>query len=107
MGCYDVWLSERFGFAEIWNNYSIHKKDFGCCWGSLTAKELINAVSELKKLGESKHTVQEGAAKGSIMYQFRNLELKVGTFCAMKSVAKSDDKYEAKPAAECTNIDVV
>lgn len=97
MGPNDVWLSERFGFVELWNNYSIHTKDFECCWGVVPKNTIIKAMAELNKLEtDMSHSneIQEYAPENSILYQFRNLESEVGSYFAMQSVSVLVEEYQ-------------
>jgi len=101
MGPNDVWLSERFGFVEIWNNYSIHKKDLECCWGVTTDSTFIKARAELQRLEsgmENSNGIKDYAQEGSILYQFRNLESEVGSYFAMQSVSVLVDEYQRAAA---------
>lgn len=97
MGPNDVWLSERFGFVELWNNYSIHKRHLEICWGAAPQNTFINALSELAKFESeisNSSAVQEYAPEGSIRYQFRNLESEVGSYFALKSVSVLVEEYQ-------------
>lgn len=90
MGSDDIWLSEQYGFAEIWNAYAIHKKDLDSCWGTLDDNTLKKVLSVWRIIGNNSarhHDQPVKIGQASILGQFRKLEAEVGAYCAAKSTA--------------------
>ncbi|ABK97800.1 hypothetical protein [Pelobacter propionicus] len=87
MGEGDVWLDDRFGFAQGWNCYSLHEDAFDGCWGAVAGMTL-NQVAESVSM---KHAPVD---EDSILYFFRRMEIKVGARVALPSVAVLVEKWE-------------
>ena len=83
----DVWLDDRFGFAEGWNCYSVHEKALNGCWGAIADGLLGQAL----QIAGQKHTP---VAEDSILYFFRRLEISVGARVALPSVAVLVEEWE-------------
>ena len=85
----DVWLDDRFGFAEGWNSYSVHEKALAGCWGAV----LDYILAQVVEATEQKH---HPVAEDSILYFFRRLEISVGARVAIPSVAVLVEEIEQK-----------
>lgn len=75
----DVWLDEGIGFAESWNVYSVHRDDLKVCRGEVDrslAKQVLKQSSKHLSLKDVNANVQ----------QFRELEVQVGAFVAMRAM---------------------
>ena len=83
----DVWLDDRFGFAEGWNCYSVHEKALAGCWGAVADGVLV----QVREAAELKHAP---VVEDSILYFFRRLEISVGARVALPSVAVLVEEWE-------------
>jgi len=87
----DVWLSDQFGFAQGWNIYTIHRKVLDCWLGDLD-RQRINAVIKIEGL------CQPPLEEYSILSFFRKLEITVGAYVSVPSVAALVEECEASPS---------
>jgi len=78
----DVVLSDsRFGFAQAWNIYTIHKDMLDYCLGGVKQDEVQSVLSESEKL-------RVDIDENSILYWFRTTEVAVGAEIAMPAVVQ-------------------
>jgi hypothetical protein len=85
----DVLLSgNRFGFAQSWNIYTIHREMLDHCLGGVKREELLDVLSEA---GKPRAEIDEN----SVLYWFRTSEVMVGAEIAMPAVAQLMEEMEA------------
>lgn len=85
----DIPLGKDFeGYAESWNIYPVRKQDLSHCWGAID--ELT-----LAKLRQSANNSHHEIRQGSLLYNFRQLEIETGYFFSSRAVASLMEKYEA------------
>ena len=75
----DVWLDNSYGFAESWNIFTVKRKDLEKHWGNLS-----NTL--LQKVQTAAESIRPFIPRHEMIPLFRNLEIEVGRFCALKSV---------------------
>lgn len=79
MGEGDIWLGDRFGFAQSWNTYAISRDSLECWLGIATDKQVAEVI-------------QAGAVKPSPIEEhtalsfFRTLEKTAGSYAALLPV---------------------
>ena len=84
----DVLLSgNRFGFAQAWNIYTIHREMLDHCIGVVKREELKDVLSEA---GKPRAEIDEN----SVLYWFRTSEVMVGAEIAMPAVAQLMEEME-------------
>lgn len=88
MGDGDVALKEGFGFAQAWNCYSLKEDRFDLFLGEVKPEEL-------KQVLVQSGTPHEPALRGSILSFFRTLEIEIGAYVALPSVAKLLEEWES------------
>lgn len=105
MGQDDIWLRDDIGFAEAWNTYSVHKKDLELYWGKIEtsiASQVLNISVNMQQIDQQEaitteeYTSKQTIPENSIFYFFRNLEVEVGSYCAIQSVAILVNDYETE-----------
>lgn len=85
----DVLLSDhRFGFAQAWNIYTIHRDMLSHCLGGVKQEESQSVLSEA---GNPRKDIDEN----SVLYWFRTTEVMVGAEIAMPAVAQLMEVMEA------------
>jgi hypothetical protein len=102
MGPDDSWLSQRFGFAELWHPYPLHGRHLESCFGELQPGALKKVLAQLAELETREYSPQERGAEGpegSILYQFRSLESGVGSYFALQSLHDLMVEFEEASAA--------
>ena len=84
----DVLLSgNRFGFAQAWNIYTIHREMLDHCLGGVKREELQDVLSEA---GKPRKDIDEN----SVLFWFRTGEVTVGAEIAMPAVAQLMEEME-------------
>jgi hypothetical protein len=84
----DVMLSDsRFGFAQAWNIYTIHREMLSHCLGGVKREELQDVLNEA---GKPRKDIDEN----SILFWFRTSEVTVGAEIAMPAVAQLMEEME-------------
>jgi len=87
MGEGDVWLGDRYGFAQTWNTYIIQQEVLDCWLGNATESQFAEVI-------------QAGALKSppleehSILSFFRKLEVTVGSYVALASKVRVVESVE-------------
>lgn len=71
MGEGDIWLGDRFGFAQSWNTYDINTGLLEC-WLGRVSDDLVSDVTKASKLPVAQ------PIENSILSYFRNIEVSVG-----------------------------
>lgn len=71
MGEGDIWLGDRFGFAQSWNTYDINA-DLLECWLGSVSDSLVSDVTNASKV------LIAQPMENSILSFFRNIEVSVG-----------------------------
>ncbi len=80
MGGGDVWLGDRFGFAQAWNTNTLQQEALECWLGNATESH----VAEVIQAGAIKYAPLE---EYSILSFFRKMEVAVGSYAALPLVA--------------------
>lgn len=93
MGSGDVALDEKYGFAQGWNCYTLHEKNFEKCLGVVKADNF----AQIQEASVARHELAE---EGSILSFFRKLEIEVGAYVAVPSVMELVAEWEAAHAEE-------
>lgn len=84
----DVWLDEGIGFAESWNVYSVHRDDLKACRGEVDRSLAKQVLEQSRKLSLLKEV--------SVDFQrFRELEVQVGAFVAMRAMPQVVEEVES------------
>lgn len=85
----DVLLSDnRFGFAQAWNIYTIHRDMLSHCLGGVKQEEIQSVLSEASN-------PRKDIDENSVLYWFRTTEVMVGAEIAMPAVAQLMEEREA------------
>lgn len=94
----DVLLSDnRFGFAQSWNIYTIHREMLSYCLGGVKQEEMQEVLNEA---GKPRANIDEN----SILYWFRTTEVIVGAEIAMPAVAQLMEEMVACPSENETYL---
>ncbi len=83
----DVWLGDRFGFAQSWNTYTIHQDALECWLGNATGEQMDEVVNA----GVREHVP---ADDHSILSFFRKMEVAVGLNVAQQLESESVENAE-------------
>lgn len=75
----DILLGE-FGFAETWNTFALAAEDLGVYHGEIEQEKLARTIDRIEKKDFS------DINENSTLYQFRLLELEVGSFFSSRSI---------------------
>lgn len=87
----DVWLSDRYGFAEAWNHYSLHADDMETLAGEVEPAQLDLVLSTSGR-------PLAGAKGDAILDHFRELEIDVASRFAIPSTFRVVEELEAAVA---------
>jgi hypothetical protein len=83
----DVWLGDDVGFAEGWNTYTLLKDDLENYWRSISEEKL----ALVRKVAAGPFKALE---RGTVLSDFRTLEVEVASFFSAQSVARLVDVME-------------
>jgi len=97
MGSGDVALDDKYGFAQGWNCYTLHEKNFEQCLGVVKEDNFTQIL-------EASVSRYELAEEESILSFFRKLEIEVGAYVAVPSVMGLVSEWEMAHAAVTVNV---
>lgn len=89
----DVWLDDKFGFAQGWNVYTVRSEDLEKCVGIADRSSVSEVLEEAEKIFAA-------PVENSIIWLFREMEKDVGS--AMAS-AKCSEQVHAQDNEEFLN----
>ncbi|AJY69786.1 hypothetical protein RW64_09360 [Geobacter sulfurreducens] len=75
----DVWLDDSIGFAESWNVYSVHRGDLNVCRGEVDETPVFQVLAQ-------PHSPSPANDIHPLIRSFRELEVQVGAFVAMRAM---------------------
>ncbi len=89
MGDGDVWMGDRFGFAQGWNTYVISKDALDCWLGVVTDAQFAEIL-------QSSATKYHSLEDHSVLSLFRGLEKKVGLYAVLSPPPRLQESVEGK-----------